>query len=63
MWAVVLNGNAIYHAEQARGRRGTGKLWCRYVDASAVDMLFIMEWVGEVKLWTGSIIVHKSGQR
>jgi len=23
------------------GKRGTGRLWCRYVVASAVDMLFV----------------------
>jgi hypothetical protein len=44
-------------------RRGTGKLWCRYVVAIALDMLFILEWVGVVKLWCGSIIVQKYRQR
>ena len=45
------------------GRGGTGRLWCRYVVASAVDELFVMEWVGEVKLWSGSTIVQKFGDR
>jgi hypothetical protein len=43
------------------GSGGTGRLWCRYVVAIAVEMLFVMECVGEVKLWSGSIIVQKSG--
>ena len=43
------------------GRGGTSKLWCRYVVAIAVDMLFVVEWVGEDnKLCSGSIIVQKS---
>ena len=43
------------------GRGGTGSLWCRYVVAIAVEILFVMEWVGEVKLRSGSIIVQKFG--
>ena len=39
------------------GSGGTGRSWCRYVVASAIDMLFAMEWGGKVKLWSGSIIV------
>ncbi len=31
-------------------RRGTGKLWYRYAVASAMDMLFVIMWVGMVKL-------------
>ncbi len=27
-------------------RRGTGRLWCRYVVASAVDMVYVIKWVG-----------------
>jgi hypothetical protein len=38
-------------------------LWCRYIVASAEDMLLVIEWVGEVELWSGSIIIQKSGQR
>ena len=30
--------------------------------AIAVDMLFAIEWVAVVKLWSGSIIVQKSGR-
>jgi hypothetical protein len=26
-----------------------------------VEMMFVMEWVREVKLWSGSIIVENSG--
>jgi hypothetical protein len=44
-------------------RRGTGRLWCRYDVASAVDMLFSVNWAGVVKLWSGYILVQKSGQR
>ena len=42
------------------GRGGTDRLLCRYVVAITVEMLFVMEWVGEVKLWSGPIIVQKS---
>ena len=36
MWFILRNG----------GRRGTGMLWCRYVVASAVDMLHVIKRVG-----------------
>ena len=45
------------------GRYKTDKLWCRYVVASAMNMMCVIEWVGVVKLWSGSIIFQKSGQR
>ena len=45
------------------GSGGTGRLWYRYVVASAVAMLVdtVKEWV--VKLFSGSIIVKNFGQR
>ncbi len=48
---------------QNGGRCGAGKLWCRYVMAIEVDMLFVIEWMGVLKLCSGSIIVQKSWQR
>ncbi len=54
---------AIRFTLRKGGRCGTGKLWCMYVVASAVDMLFVIEWVGFIKLQSGSIIIKKSGKR
>ena len=52
---------AMWFTLRKGGSGGTGRLWCRYVVAIAVEMLFVMACVGEVKLWSGSIIVQKSG--
>ncbi len=41
------------------GRSGTARLWCRYVVAITGKTLLVMEWVGEVKMWSGSIIGQK----
>ena len=57
-------GKSFWMAMRFTLRKGardwTGRLWCRYVVAIAVDMLVVMEWVEEVKLWSGFIIVQKS---
>jgi len=44
------------------GSGGTGRSWCRYVVASAVTMLVDIVREGEVKLFSGSIMVQNSGQ-
>jgi hypothetical protein len=49
MWKFALDGDAVYPTE-GEEEGGAGLLWYSYVSASAMDMLFVIGWVGKVKL-------------